>query len=132
MVVVAAAGYAAYLIVLFGRSGDTPVSDAPYVAALLWTMGAGVIASIVLHALAIATSPDDAGKTDERDRAIGRFGEYAGSAFIVLSALAALVMAMAEVDHFWIANVLYLGLVLSVLVGSAAKILAYRHGFQQS
>jgi hypothetical protein len=132
MVVVAVGGYAAYLIVILGRSGDTPFSEVPYVAALLWTMGAGVVASTALYAFAVVTSPEDAGKIDERDRAIGRFGEYAGSAFIVLGALAALVMALVELSHFWIANTIYLGLVLSVIVGSAAKILAYRHGFQSS
>lgn len=130
MVVVAVGGYAAYLVVILGRAGDAPVSEVPYVAALLWTMGIGVVVSIVLHALAAVTSPEDAGKIDERDRAIGRFGEYAGSSFIVLGGLAAMIMAMVELDHFWIANVVYLGFVLSAIVGSTAKILAYRHGFQ--
>ena len=130
MVVVAVGGYTAYLLVILGRAGDGPVSEVPYAAALLWTMGAGVVASVPLHVLAAATSPEDAGKIDERDRAIGRFGEYAGSSFTVIGALAAMIMAMVEVKHFWIANVVFLGFVLSAIVGSAAKILAYRHGFQ--
>ncbi len=40
-------------------------------------------------------------------------------------------MSMAELNHFWIANVIYLAFVLSTLLGSAAKIAAYRRGFQQ-
>ncbi|MFD2762840.1 hypothetical protein [Micromonospora eburnea] len=39
-------------------------------------------------------------------------------------------MALADRDQFWIANVIYLGFVLSAVVGSAAKIVAYRRGFQ--
>jgi hypothetical protein len=39
-------------------------------------------------------------------------------------------MALAEWDRFWIANVIYLCFVLSAVVASAAKIFAYRRGFQ--
>jgi hypothetical protein len=37
-------------------------------------------------------------------------------------------MAMAELPHFWIANVIYLGFVLSAVLGSTLKIVAYRRG----
>jgi len=37
-------------------------------------------------------------------------------------------VALVEADHLWIANALYLGFVLSALLGSAARIAAYRHG----
>ena len=47
----------------------------------------------------------------------------------VIGAVAALVMAMAEVDHFWIANAVYLAFLLSALLSSTAKIAAYRKGF---
>jgi hypothetical protein len=39
-------------------------------------------------------------------------------------------MALAELDHFWIANAIYLAFVLSTIVASAAKIVAYRKGFR--
>jgi hypothetical protein len=35
-----------------------------------------------------------------------------------------------ETDPFWIANVIYLGFVLSAVLGSATKIAGYRGGFQ--
>ena len=41
---------------------------------------------------------------------------------------AALVMAMAKVDYFWIANVIYLGFVLWAVAGSVLKLVAYRRG----
>jgi hypothetical protein len=132
MLVVAAGGYAAYLIIILGRAGDTPLTEVPYAAPLLWTIGAGIAASIALTIVVAIVSPEGVGKADERDREIGRFGEYAGQSFLVIGGLAALVMAMAELDHFWIANVLYLGFVLSAILGSVAKIFAYRRGFQST
>ena len=56
------------------------------------------------------------------------FGEYASRWFLVAGAAAALVMAMAKVDYFWIANVIYLGFVLWAVAGSARKLMAYRRG----
>jgi hypothetical protein len=46
----------------------------------------------------------------------------------VAAAAAALVMAMAKADYFWIANVIYLGFVLWAVVGSVLKLVAYRRG----
>ncbi|MFD6068336.1 hypothetical protein [Amycolatopsis lurida] len=130
MVVVTVFGYAAYLIVVLRRAGSGPLVDVPYAAALVWTVGAAIVASIVLHIAAAAAAPRDAGRKDQRDREIGRFGEHIGQSFVVIGGVAALVMAMAELDHFWIANTVYLAFVLSSLLGSIAKIAAYRRGFQ--
>jgi len=57
-----------------------------------------------------------------------RFGEYASRWFLVAGAAAGLVMAMAKVDYFWIANVIYLGFVLWAVAGSVLKLVAYRRG----
>lgn len=129
MLLVATGGYAAYLIVILGRARGTPLPEVSYVPALLWTMGAGFVASILLNVLVAIFSPEGYGKTDQRDREIGRFGEYAGNSLVVIGGLAALIMSMAELDHFWIANAIYLAFVLSVILGSVAKIFAYRRGF---
>jgi hypothetical protein len=48
--------------------------------------------------------------------------------YLVAGAAAALVMAMAKVDYFWIANVVYLGFVLWAVAGSVLKLVAYRRG----
>lgn len=130
MLVVTVCAYAVYLIVVLGRAGSGALVEVPYVAPLLWTIGAAIVASIVLHIAAAAASPADAGRKDQRDREIGRFGEHIGQSFVVIGGVAALVMAMAELDHFWIANTVYLAFVLSSLLGSIAKIAAYRWGFQ--
>lgn len=130
MGVVAVGSYGIYLALILGMAGSMPLVDAPYVAPLLWTVGASIAASIALHALFGILSPRDAGKKDQRDREIYRFGEYIGQSFVVIGGVAALLMAMTEADHFWIANVIYLAFVLSAVLGSIAKIVAYRRGFQ--
>lgn len=128
MLVVAVAGYATYLVIILGRSPGVPLVDVPYVATMLWTIGGAILASILLQIAVSVVSPKEAGKKDQRDREIYRFGEYVGQSFLVIGGVAALGLAMAEVPHFWIANAVYLAFVLSAVLGSVAKIVAYRKG----
>jgi len=86
------------------------------------------VASIAGRVLVETASPSDSRRGDVRDREITRFGEYASRWFLVAAAAAALVMAMAKWDYFWIANVIYLGFVLWAVGGSALKLAAYRRG----
>jgi hypothetical protein len=130
MGVLAAATYAVYLAVVIGLAGTMPLAEVPYVAPLLWTVGASIGLSIVLHIVIRALSAKDAGMKDQRDKEIYRFGEYIGQSFLVAGAVSALLLAMAELDYFWIANVIYLAFVLSAILGSVAKVVAYRRGFQ--
>lgn len=127
---VAAGAYGVYLAIVLGVAGAMPLADVPYVAPLLWTVGASVAVSIALHIVMGISASEEAGKKDQRDKEINRFGEYIGQSFVVIGGVSALLMAMAELDHFWIANVIYLTFVLSALLGSVAKIVAYRRGFQ--
>lgn len=128
MLVVSIAAYVGYAAVTLGRAGPEPLAETPYAAPLLWSIGAAIAVSIVLTVAVAATSPDRA--TDARDREIDRLGEYIGRSFLVVGGVAALAMSLAELDHFWIANVIYLGFALSAIVGSLVKILAYRRDFQ--
>lgn len=130
MGVVAVGAYAAYLAIVLGRADGTPLADVAYVSTLLWTVGAAIVVSIALNIGIAVAAPKDANRKDQRDREIGRFGEYTGQSFVVLGGMAALGLAMAEVDQFWIANTIYLAFVLSAVLGSAAKLAAYRCGFQ--
>ncbi len=130
MGLVAIAGYATYLAIILSRAGTTPLPEVPYVSTLLWCIGGAIALGIVLSIAAAALSPEDAGQKDQRDREIGRFGEHVGKSFLVIGGLAALALALAEASHFWIANVLYLGFVLSAILECIAKVVAYRRGFQ--
>lgn len=128
--VTAVVAYSVYLVVVLGQVGGAPLMDVPYVAPLLWSIGGAIAVSILLHiVMGMFSSKGDRAK-DQRDREIYRFGEYIGQSFLVIGAVAALLMAMAELDHFWIANTIYLAFVLSAILGSVAKIVAYRWGFQ--
>jgi hypothetical protein len=128
MLVTAVAAYAVYLVVILGRAGTVPLPEVPYVQTMLWAIGGAIAASILLNILFAVAMPEGAGKKDQRDREISRFGEYAGQSFLVIGGVSALVMAMAEFPHFWIANAVYLAFVLSAVLGSIAKVIAYRRG----
>jgi hypothetical protein len=65
------------------------------------------------------------------DRQIGRLGDYTGQSFVIIGAVAAMMMAMAGWDRFWIANVIYLCFVLSAILGSITKTIAYRRSVPQ-
>lgn len=130
MALVALGAYAAYLVTVLPRAGGTPLAEVSYASALLWSVGGAIAATIALDIAADIVTPKDAARTDVRDREIHRFGEYVGQSFVVIGGVAALGMALVELDHFWIANAVYLSFVLSALLGSTAKIIAYRWGFQ--
>ena len=73
-------------------------------------------------------SPKEA-ESDERDTNINRRGELIGHYVLDIGVVAVLGLAMARVDHFWIANGIYLSFVLMGLTSSAVKLVAYRRGF---
>lgn len=129
MLVVTIGAYAAYVSIILRSAGTVPLVEVPYVAPLLWSIGIAIAASIVLNILAGIFSGRSARKVDQRDREINRLGEYVGQSFLVIGGVGALVLAMAELDYFWIANVIYLCFVLSSVLGSVAKFFAYRRGF---
>jgi hypothetical protein len=130
MALVAIGAYATYVVVILGRADGVPVAEVPYASTLLWTIAAAILAAIVLQVALSTVSPEGANEKDQRDREINRIGEHIGQSFVVVGGVAALSMALAQWDHFWIANVIYLCFVLSAVVGSIAKIVAYRRGFQ--
>ncbi|MBB5624968.1 hypothetical protein [Sphaerisporangium krabiense] len=130
MGLVAIGAYAIYAVIILGRAGDAPLADVPYAATMLWTIGGGIVAGIVLNIAVAVASPRDAGKKDVRDREIYRFGEHIGQSFVAIGGVAVILMALAEWDTFWIANAMYLAFVLSAILSSIAKIAAYRWGFQ--
>lgn len=126
MGVVAIAALAVYTTITLGQAATVPLTETAYVPTMLWTIGGSIVVSIVIH-IGIGMASRSRAK-DQRDREFYRFGETVGHGFLVAGALAALVMAMLEWDWFWIANVLYLAFVLSAVVSSIAKVVAYRRG----
>ena len=129
MLVVAPVGYVVYLSWVLGEAAGGALQAVEYRPAMLWTIGGAIVAAIVVSIVfGMFSMP---GKTikDQRDRDIYRLGEYTGQSFVVIGALAGLILAMLKLDAFWIANAIYLCFVLSALLGSLAKIGLYRFGF---
>lgn len=127
--VIAVVGYTVYLsLVLPQVIGGVAIEDVDYVPVMLWTIGGAIVATIVLRILVEIVFPSESTKGDVRDREIDRLGTRVGGSFIVIGALGALVLAMLEADWFWIANVIYLCFVLSALLESITRLVAYRRG----
>ena len=122
--------YGIYLGLLLGGTRTGPLTEVPYAALMLWTIGGAILGTIVLNIGAGLISPREATVTDQRDTEIHRTGQYIGQSFVILGAVLALLFALAELDPFWIANVIYLGFVLSAVLASVTRIVAYRRGFQ--
>ncbi|HUQ57335.1 hypothetical protein [Lentzea sp.] len=125
---IAVLGYAVYAVVVLSRTDGRPLTEVPYIGAALWTIGLGIVAGIVSGVWFGIAASNEGLQVDERDREIGRFGDHVGQSFVVIGGVSAMALAMAEAAHFWIANVLYLCFVLSAVLGSAAKVVAYRRG----
>ena len=127
--VVSAIGYAVYVfLVLPQLLGGTPVDEIDYVPAVFWTIGGSIVAAIVLRILVEIVVPSGSTRGDVRDKEIDRLGERVGNAFLVIGAIGALLLALFEGGYFWIANVIYLGFVLSAILSSITKVIVYRKG----
>ncbi|GIJ76750.1 hypothetical protein SAMN05443287_104302 [Micromonospora phaseoli] len=131
MLVVSVVAYTGYAAVLLSRTDGGSLTATPYAAALLWTVGGAIVASILAEIGMGVLNPRASRVTDARDREIGRLGDHVGQAFVVIGAVSAMLMALAQWHWFWIANVIYLCFVLSAVVGSLAKVIAYRRGVPQ-
>jgi len=127
--VVSVAAYAVYVVTILGRADGRPLVQVPYAAALLWTATIAIVLSIALEIP--LGNPRTSRAKDVRDREIGRLGDYIGQSFVIAGASAAMLMAMARWDQFWIANVIYLGFLLSLVLGSIAKVVMYRRSMPQ-
>lgn len=126
--IVAMVSYAVYLAIVLVRARDSALTEVAYVAPMLWAVGVSIAVSIV-GAIVVSIASRDGDRRDQRDRQIDKEGERVGNAFVVIGALGALALALADQDSFWIANVLYLGFTLSAVFAAMTKIAAYQRGF---
>lgn len=131
--VIAVVGYGIYLgFVSAPLAAGATVADVDWVWPMVWTIGGAIVAGIVLRILIEVVWPSEQTRGDQRDREIERTGDRVGNSFVVIGALAALVMCWFELHWFWIANAIYLCFVLSAVLSSVTRLVAYRRGgFQQ-
>jgi hypothetical protein len=130
--VVAVVGFGVYLALLLPRLATSAVDEVDYVPLMLWTIGGAIVVTIIVRILLEIVFPSEQTKPDQRDKEIERTGERVGNSFVVIGALAALIMSWLELDWFWIANVIYLCFVLSAILSSITRLVAYRTGGFQS
>ncbi|MHA7132064.1 hypothetical protein [Oerskovia turbata] len=127
-VAVVLATYGAYLAVVISRLGTGTVASIDYAAPLLWSIGASIAAAVLLRIGVEIVRPSESHDADARDRDIDHAGELVGRWPLIVGAAGALALTLAQSDHFWIANAIYLGFAASAVLASAVKITFYRRG----
>ena len=127
--VVTVAAYTVYVLLITTGTAGRPLSEADYVPIMLWTIGAGILASIVGRILVAIVWHGEGHDTDVRDRDIDRLGEYFGGLVLGIGMVVPFILAITEADYFWIANAMYLVFVSASVVSAAMKLIAYRRGF---
>jgi hypothetical protein len=125
---VAVLAYGVYLTLIGTVGRGEQSAEIDYAPFMLWTIGGAVVTGVAANITLAITAPREARQSDQRDREIARLGEHVGQAFIVLGGISALALAILRADYFWVANAVYLGFVLSAVVGSIARLVAYRRG----
>jgi hypothetical protein len=108
-----------------------PLIEISWVAPMTWTFGLSGAASLAAIGIIGLRTPKSARKKDVRDADIERFGNTVSHAFVVMGGLAALILLLIDVDRFWIAHTLFYAFMVSGILGSFAKIAAYREGIEQ-
>ena len=122
---------AIYAIVIGSQALAVPIAEVAWVQPMIVAIVAFVAANVLGNIVAAASNPREAELDDERDRAIDRFGERIGTWLIVAGSIAALVLAMAGADHFWIGHAIFVGGLVGALLGAGAKVAAYHGPFQR-
>ena len=122
----------AYVVIVLQQAAGGPVTDVDWFPLMLWTIGLGIVATIVFSIvwgmIAGAKDPDGVGKSDVRDRDISRMGSRVEQAFVVIAGLGVIALCAVSADVFWIANTMFAGFAVSAMVGSVARVVAYRRG----
>ncbi|TXK19466.1 hypothetical protein [Homoserinibacter sp. GY 40078] len=125
---------AGYLVVVVPQLAGTAVGEIGWQVPMLWSMGINFVGTIVVTILVTIVAGIGAGLrhqeletgTDERDRGIDRLGGRVALGISAAGLLAVLVLAMIEVDVFWIGNAAFLIGAIGATAGAIAQVGAYR------
>jgi len=120
--------------------GQLPVDQIAYQRPLIIAVIAMIVGNIV-GAIALAVggairaevtgegSANDIDRKDERDASIEARGDRVAFYVLAAAAVGVLALAMLERPYFWISNAAFAGLVVSGVVSTVVKLVAYRRGF---
>ena len=120
--------FGGYVAVLLARAGGGPVAGVAYVAPLLWSIGISIALTIVGSIFVEVVRPSDSTTADVRDKEIRRSGDYVTGMVVSVGVLLPLGLAMAQAEHFWIANAIYAVSALGAVAGTLVRLVAYRRG----
>lgn len=114
--------YGAYFVMILNGTASDP--------AALWQPLAVMVVSLVVllatgHAVLAAREPKRAAR-HATDRRIDRDARATGGVVLAVGSVAALLLAMAQVEHGWVVNVVLAALVGSELAAGARRIVAHR------
>jgi len=140
--VLAALWYGSAIGGMFGQGpvGQVSVDQIAYQRPLIIAVIAMIVGNIV-GAIALAIggairaevtgegSANDIDRKDERDASIEARGDRVAFYVLAAAAVGVLALAMLERPYFWIANAAFAGLVVSGVVSTVVKLVAYRRGF---
>ncbi len=127
----------AYAAVIVPRTiGHTPDEIswvwpmATAMVAVVIVIVAGVIASAIGGAMAAAYRGEqpEFEEGDERDKQIEAHGNAKGMTLVSFGSLAAIILAMNDVDPFWIAQLLFAVGLVGGVIGAVVKLRAYSRG----
>src|SRR5262249_46059574 len=104
MLVVNVAAYGSYASIILSRADGRALTTVPYAGVLLLTIVVAIVTTIVLDIVSGMFNRRESRLRDVRDKEIGRLGDRVGQAFVIIGATAAMLMAMADWNRFWIAN----------------------------
>lgn len=110
----------------------SPDPHGSWLPIMLYTIGGGVFVTVLITTLwgviAARHDPDARTMSDVRDKDIARMGTRVEHAFLVIAGLAVIVLCAMNVDVFWIAQTMFAGFAVSALIGTIARVVAYRRG----
>lgn len=123
-----------YFVVVLPQLAETPASDIGWQVPMLWSFGINFVGTIVATILVTILAGIVAGVrrqvfdtgSDVRDRDIERAGGRVALAVASGGLLVALILAMLELDVFWIGNAAFLIGALGAVAGSIVQVRAYR------
>ncbi len=120
-----------YLAMLLPAMQGKTIAEVDFAGPMIVNIVFFIVANIIGNIVAAITNPAEADKKDQRDKEIERHGERVGNSMIIIGSCAALFLAMARQDYFWIANAIYMAGLAAAALASITKIAAYHGPFQR-
>lgn len=140
MTLIASAGtLVAYAAVVAPRVASQPIEDVEWVVPMLWCIGI-MIATVILGSILMGIGGavgltirgrdvDSELASDRRDKDIERYSRLRTYWATSVLGAGALILAMLDVDTFWIGSFIFVIAALTTIMQAVIKIRAYRRGF---